>query len=206
MQDKPKVSVIIPVFNTAKYLPRCLDSVLRNTYGNLEVICVNDGSTDDSAVILERYAAADSRVIVVNKVNEGVSVARNTGLDLATGSYIAFIDSDDWVHSRYFEILLSFAIEKCANVVVCRELRISSIVNDALVDVDSVKCSVLSLKEAIADRNAKNYVWGRLYTKEILEGRAFNIDMKLSEDTVFNIDVLCSAPKLNLIMIDVALY
>ena len=108
MNGEPKISVIIPIYNTAAYLPRCLDSILQNTYRSLEIICVNDGSTDDSAVILERYAAADSRIIAVNQENAGVSAARNTGLDMATGDFIAFVDSDDWVHPQYFEILIQF--------------------------------------------------------------------------------------------------
>ena len=116
MSSEPKISVIIPIYNTAKYLPRCLDSILNNMYQNLEVICINDGSTDESAVILERYAAADSRIISVNKANAGVSAARNTGLDIATGDFIAFVDSDDWIHFQFFEILLLIALENNANI------------------------------------------------------------------------------------------
>ena len=115
--EEMKISVIIPVYNTAEYLPRCLDSVLQNTYQNLEIICVNDGSTDDSAAVLKRYAESDSRIIVVNKINEGVSAARNIGLDIATGSFVAFIDSDDWVHSKYFEVMMHFQIKFNADIV-----------------------------------------------------------------------------------------
>lgn len=102
MSGEPKISIIIPIYNTAEYLPRCFDSILHNTYRNLEIICVNDGSTDDDAVILEQYAVADSRIIMVNKENAGVSAARNTGLDIATGDFIAFVDFDDWIFYQYF--------------------------------------------------------------------------------------------------------
>ena len=95
MTKSSKISVIIPVYNTERYLPRCLDSVLSNTYDNLEVICINDGSTDNSINILDNYKVSDERVVVINQKNSGVSAARNAGINVATGEYIAFIDSDD---------------------------------------------------------------------------------------------------------------
>ncbi len=92
MTKSSKISVIIPVYNTERYLPRCLDSVLSNTYDNLEVICINDGSTDNSINILDNYKVSDERVVVINQKNSGVSAARKAGLNVATGEYIAFID------------------------------------------------------------------------------------------------------------------
>ena len=92
MTKSYKISVIIPVYNTERYLPRCLDSVLSNTYDNLEVICINDGSTDNSINILDNYKVSDERVVVINQKNSGVSAARNAGINVATGEYIAFID------------------------------------------------------------------------------------------------------------------
>ena len=94
----PLISVIIPVYNVEAYLPRCLDSVIQNTYRNLEIICVDDGSTDGSPEILRDYAQRDARITVITKENGGVSSARNAGLDRATGEFVAFIDSDDFVH------------------------------------------------------------------------------------------------------------
>ena len=95
MNNTPKVSVIIPVYNVEKYLQKCLDSVINQTYKNLEIICVDDGSPDNSGGILDAYAQNDSRIIVIHQENAGVSAARNRGLDAATGEYIAFVDSDD---------------------------------------------------------------------------------------------------------------
>ena len=91
----PKVSVIIPVYNVEKYLVECLNSVTNQTLKDIEIICVNDGSTDNSADILDNYAQKDSRIIVIHKENEGVSVARNLGIDKSTGEYLMFVDSDD---------------------------------------------------------------------------------------------------------------
>ena len=101
-----RVTVIIPVYNTAPYLRRCLDSVCGQTYRNLEIICVNDGSTDDSQSILEEYAARDERVRVLVQENSGQAVARNRALDVAQGEYVLFVDSDDWIERITCETIL----------------------------------------------------------------------------------------------------
>ena len=93
------LSIIVPVYNTAPWLPRCLESLIEQTYRNLEIICVDDGSTDGSAAILDEYAARDARIKVLHQENAGVSAARNAGLDAATGEYVTFVDADDWVES-----------------------------------------------------------------------------------------------------------
>lgn len=97
MNERPAISVIIPVYNTQLYVGRCLDSILKQTFKNIEIICVNDGSTDDSLAILNSYAEKDSRIIVIKKENGGVSQARNTGIEAASGKYITFVDSDDCI-------------------------------------------------------------------------------------------------------------
>ena len=114
-----KISVIVPIYNVEQYVERCLNSIIENTYKNLEIICINDGSTDNSLKILEKIAENEQRIKIIDKINGGVSSARNIGLDVATGDYIAFVDSDDWVHNRYFEILLDFAIKEEADIVAC---------------------------------------------------------------------------------------
>ena len=99
------VSVIIPVYNVQEYLARCVDSVLSQTYTNLEIILVDDGSLDMSGDMCDDYAHKDSRVRVVHKSNGGLSDARNAGLDIASGNYVAFIDADDYVHHQFVEKL-----------------------------------------------------------------------------------------------------
>lgn len=99
----PKVSIIVPIYNTSWNLRRCIQGVLNQTYTNIEIILVNDGSTDDSLRICQEYAQKDSRIIVVDKLNTGVSDSRNIGISYATGNYISFIDSDDWVETTYIE-------------------------------------------------------------------------------------------------------
>ena len=102
-----KISVIVPVYNVEKYLRRCVDSILNQTYRNLEIILVNDGSTDSSLQICNEYVQKDARIVVINKPNGGLSSARNAGLDAATGDYIGFVDSDDYIAPEMYERLLA---------------------------------------------------------------------------------------------------
>lgn len=114
-----KVSVIIPIYNVEDYLAKCLDSVIGQTYKNIEIICVEDCSTDNSAKILKEYEKKDSRIkIVYHETNKGLSAARNTGMDNSDGEYIYFIDSDDWIDSDYVENLLNAALETKSDIVV----------------------------------------------------------------------------------------
>jgi glycosyltransferase involved in cell wall biosynthesis len=102
----PMMSVIVPVYNTAPWLPRCLESLAGQTYRNLEIICVDDGSTDGSAAILDEYAARDARIKVIHQENAGVSAARNRGLEAATGEYVTFVDGDDWIEEDAYEMMM----------------------------------------------------------------------------------------------------
>lgn len=112
-----KVSVIIPVYNVEPYLRECLNSVINQTLKNIEIICIDDSSTDNSLEILQEYAAKDQRFKIITQQNQGQGIARNKGIDLAQGEYIQFIDPDDWVETDMLEKLYSFANKKSANVV-----------------------------------------------------------------------------------------
>lgn len=113
----PLISVIIPVYNVEKYLRRCLDSVIAQTYQNLEIICVDDGSIDDSGKICDQYAVRDARIKVIHQENQGLSAARNRGLDAAEGEYIAFVDSDDYIledmYKKMLDKLLDYSVDLC---------------------------------------------------------------------------------------------
>ena len=111
MNKTPLVSVIVPVYNAEKYLARCLDSLLGQTYGNLEIICVNDGSPDNSLAILHEYAAKDARIKVIDQPNRGVSAARNAGLACASGDFISFVDSDDALVPHCYETCMKHAAD-----------------------------------------------------------------------------------------------
>ncbi len=105
MNEEPLISIIVPVYNTEEYLTLALSSLCSQTYKNIEIICVDDGSTDNSLKILEKFRAFDSRIKIIKQKHQGVSVARNKGLDKVTGKYIAFVDSDDYVKPEMFEVL-----------------------------------------------------------------------------------------------------
>jgi len=113
------ISIIIPVYNVEKYLVRCVDSVIAQTYENIEVILVNDGSTDESQAICEKYVVSDSRIKLINKENGGLSDARNAGITCAEGEYIAFIDSDDYVHQLFIENLYSRIKSDNSDICMC---------------------------------------------------------------------------------------
>ena len=114
-----KVSVVIPVYNTQKYLDQCLGSILFQTYRNLEIICVNDGSTDNSLAILQKYAKFDKRIKIIDQKNMGISPARNEGMKVATGEFIIFFDSDDFFDSTMMEEMVMKAEEYDADIAVC---------------------------------------------------------------------------------------
>ena len=132
------ISVIIPIYNMEAYLARCLDSVLNNTYRNLEVLCVDDGSKDASAEILRAYAEKDSRIVPIFKENGGVSSARNAGLDRMTGEYLTFVDPDDYVHPQYVELLYRALQESGTEVAIC---GIDKVEEEEPVQTERISCS-----------------------------------------------------------------
>jgi len=117
--DKPLISVVVPIYKAESYLRQCVDSLLTQSYEKLEIVLVNDGSPDGSGAICDAYAAADERVKVLHQSNKGVSAARNVGMAMATGAYIAFVDADDWVGRDYLEYLLGLICFFDAQIAVC---------------------------------------------------------------------------------------
>ncbi|MEO6347158.1 MAG: glycosyltransferase, partial [Aquaticitalea sp.] len=105
----PTISVIVPVYDVERFLHKCIDSIINQTYKHLEIILVDDGSPDNCGLICDAYVKKDPRIKVIHKKNKGLSAARNSGLEIATGDYIGFVDSDDWVHEKMFEALITNA-------------------------------------------------------------------------------------------------
>lgn len=114
-----KVSIIVPIYNVEKYLSKCIESILSQTYKNIEIILVDDGSPDNSPQICDEYAKKDDRIIVIHKANGGVSSARNAGIDIATGKYIGFVDPDDYIENNMYELMMNKIEEYQANIVIC---------------------------------------------------------------------------------------
>ena len=121
----PVISVIIPVYNAEKYLEKCLNSVIKQTLKDIEIICINDGSTDGSLNILQKYSEKDKRFIIIDQKNSGQSVARNKGLSVAKGEFIGFVDSDDWIDDDFYEKLYDAAIEYKADIAAGNILRVN---------------------------------------------------------------------------------
>lgn len=174
----PLISVIVPIYNVEPYLRPCLDSVLNQTYTNLELILVDDGSTDGCAALCDEYAAKDPRVRVIHKANGGLSSARNAGLDTARGEYISFIDADDGVSPRFLELLLSAG----ADIAQCGFSRFCTLETQAKFSPCSPREMTLRLH---ADANGVyTVVWNKLFRRALLDGLRFP-EGRLHEDEFF---------------------
>ncbi len=179
------ISVIIPVFNVAEYLDKCLQSVVENDYKNLQIICINDGSTDESGIMLERWASCDPRITVITTENQGLSEARNTGIRAAKGDYVAFIDSDDWVHLSYFSVLLQGILNYSADISMC------DMVNTEGRNIEDKQLeNTLHWEKIEKKRYYLNYdrvhVWGKLYSSRLVKHAYFDRSMFQCEDIAYN--------------------
>lgn len=180
------VSIIVPVYNTEKYLHNCINSLLAQTCTDIEILLVNDGSTDTSGDICDAYAAQDSRVRVIHQQNAGVSSARNAALAVARGEYIAFVDSDDWVSPDYIEDLQSAMTESGADLVACGMFAVYSRFDTVQ---DKTDCTeVLEGREVyrvlLCDVQVGGYLWNKLFKRELIRD-GFDTDLHLSEDFLF---------------------
>lgn len=201
-----KISVIIPVYNVEKYLERCLDSVIANSYENLEIICINDGSTDNSYKILQEYAEKDARICLISKKNGGVSSARNAGLKVSTGEYITFVDSDDWVHKEYFMYLFQVITTAEADIAVCGHRGTTSYVEDEIIEKRQLQYRSLGIEEFFHSNSIKRVPWGKIYKKTLIKDMQFTENVSLAEDLLFNIEVVCSNPAIKIAVFDEKLY
>lgn len=191
----PQISVVVPVYNTEKYLPTCLDSLVNQNFNDIEIICVNDGSTDKSLEILSEYAKKDNRVRIINQENQGVSEARNTGIREAKAKYISFVDSDDYVDPKIYEKGYKLISSNDADVYLMREERFS---NDAeLIKENPYNPSrtfVYGDGVKTIDFPNKTYgikwgvVWNKIYKKSLITNNNFKFekDICFGEDTIFN--------------------
>lgn len=203
------ISVIVPVYNMEAYLSRCLDSVLDNSYRNLEIICIDDGSTDKSLEILRNYEAKDPRIIVIKKGNGGVSSARNAGLDRMTGDYFCFIDPDDLIHPQYFDLLLQAVHSKENNIAICGFRTVDDKVfplHFELLSFDADQLRILSRQRFFQQHNYRSYCWGRLIPTKLLQGLRFREDLSYSEDSVFIAELGEQNPDLGYVVLDQPLY
>lgn len=184
---EPLISVIIPIYNMEAYLSRCLDSVLNNTYRNLEIICVDDGSRDGSAEILRAYAEKNSRVVPIFKENGGVSSARNAGLDRMTGEYLSFIDPDDFVHPQYFELLYRALQESGEEIAMCdfTPVEMKDDIHFAPISFNPAELKVLPVSTMFLDHISRSFCWVKLFRADLARDLRFHEDIRYAEDGVF---------------------
>lgn len=187
----PLISVIVPVYNVEKYLARCIDSILCQDCKNLEVILVDDGSTDNSINICKEYVQNDSRVSLINQSNQGSSIARNEGLSLAKGEYISFVDSDDWIEPNMLQEMINFALSTNLEVVECASIK-SIDYKKGLNKKDNSSSRRVESQEEALERVIENQtfaVWRRIYHKRLIGELRF-IPFKIHQDVFFTIDIL----------------
>ena len=183
----PKISVIIPVYNGEKYIQRCIDSVFNQTYSNVEIIVVNDGSTDNTENILKSY----SNIVLINKKNEGVSRARNTGLSLATGEYVYFCDADDYLEKDAFEVLINEYDEndllRFGHYVVNGEEKIEKKNNDDILALVDLTFDSKKLLEYLVSNKTEGHLWNYLFKLSVIKDNKILFDEELfyQEDVMF---------------------
>lgn len=193
---KPLFSIIVPVYNASKYLKKCVDTIISQTYENIEVILIDDGSTDNSGKICDQYSINDKRVKVIHKKNEGVSIARETGVKLATGEYISCIDSDDWISENYFNFFSSIIKEEHPDIAYCSYY---SVINDVVLKHKQQIETGIYNKNKIIEKifpilleNAKGeyfipHLWAAVFKKKLYEKyQVKNVKIDIGEDNACN--------------------
>lgn len=193
----PLISIIIPAYNIEDYIGTCLDSLLKQTYKNLEIIVVDDGSSDNTGKIVDEYTVKYQNIKVMHKKNAGVSAARNSGINIASGDYIGFVDGDDTVDEEIFEILIDNAIKYDADISHCGykmvfPSRIDYYYNtEVLVEQDND----LGLKDLIIGNRVEPGLWNKIYKKELFEDIRINENIKINEDLLANYYLFKKAKK-----------
>lgn len=174
-----KVSVVVPIYKVEKYIHRCIDSIINQTYSNLEIILVDDGSPDNCGEIIEEYANSDSRIIIIHKKNGGLSDARNNGMEYVTGEFTLFVDSDDWLDTKMIEDMVNNSLKYNADIV---QTAFYYAYDDYLLfdnryfskDAPPIILNNISLmSELIINERVKNFAWGKLYKTSIIKDIPF---------------------------------
>ncbi len=180
------ISVIIPVYKVEKYLNKCIDSIINQTYNKLEIILVDDGSPDNCPQICDEYSKKDERIKVIHKKNGGQSEARNWGLDIAKGKYIGFVDSDDYIKKDMIEVLYKNILEHNADISICNIIKVKEKSNENLENYDEIEIynSTESIKQLLK-QHITNYLPNKLYRREIWD------DIRLPEGKILeDMDVM----------------
>lgn len=194
--ENKKISIIVPVYKVEKYLDKCLESISNQTYKNLEIILIDDGSPDSCPEICDEWAKKDKRIRVIHQKNSGAGAARNVGLEVCTGEFIAFVDSDDYMASNMYETLM-LLFEEDIDIVECDYISVMD--NDAKFEWKALATKTYSkneaMKEHILDHYFRQLIWNKLYRRRCVENIAFPIGKKI-DDEFWTYQVLGKAKKL----------
>lgn len=199
-----KVSIIVPVYNAEKYLDKCIESIVRQTEREIEIILIDDDSTDESGNICENWALKDSRIKVFHIENLGVSNARNSGIRYASGQYIMFVDSDDWIRSDMVEILLNSIENENGQSVFCNYITVREGQEIPCEDVLEYKTyqneEVLEVvRNMFGGGRYYSSIWRGIYKKEVIEDNHISFkNLKFAEDLVFNLEYLLNCDKVQI--------
>ncbi len=191
------ITVVVPVYKVEKYLAKCLDSIINQTYKNLEIILVDDGSPDNSGMICDEYAQKDDRIKVIHKENGGVAKARNDAIDIANGEYIGFVDSDDWVEPDMYEVLVNNIKKYNADISMCGE----TIYENGVVSIDNADGKVVEMDCNMAKKEtviggSMGLIWNKIYKKNVVENVRFNSEYGCSEDLLFVYQCIANSNKI----------
>lgn len=207
VNKKDLISIVVPVYNAENTLERCVNSICKQTYDNIEIILVNDGSADNSLKICNKLAQKDKRIRVISQSNAGVSAARNLGIEAAQGAYIGFVDSDDWIDSDMYSSMYKSMQENNAELVLCNYIQVygeKHIKKDEFIrikeDTKLLKEEVLSNILSRQDNNIIGTCWRLLVSKELLTKNniQFDVGIRMSEDMMFVIKCVDAASKISL--------
>jgi glycosyltransferase involved in cell wall biosynthesis len=191
---KPLVSVIIPIYNSEKYVSKCIESIINQSYENIEILLINDGSTDKSSEICDAYGIKDDRVKVIHKQNEGVSSARNLGIDEANGEYVSFVDSDDWLVPMAFENIVNCIIMEQVDAVIFEyfvENYIGNKIHNTYTELYGPMNSEKAIETTISPVN--RFVWSKVFSRDIIGNTRFDTTIHFGEDTLFTALVMDKA-------------
>lgn len=169
------ISIIVPIYNMEQHLKKCISSIIAQTYQNIEIILINDGSTDKSKKICEDFANKDDRIKIINQKNKGVSGARNAGIDIAKGEYLGFIDPDDYISEDMYEILYNLITKYVADISMCSHYRVEKNMNSCLYITEELEFynKDEALKALLIDKKIQNYSWDKLYKKDLFKNIRF---------------------------------
>ena len=199
-----KISIIIPIYNSEKYIERCLKSIMYQNYDNLEIILVNDGSKDKSVEIMKKFQKLDNRIKIIDKKNTGVSDTRNRGLEIATGDYIMFMDSDDCLEENAINKIINIIYEKNVDIIkfnyniLLNEMKVKEESEDYTKYTQKIlfKLDIKKFMDEILSGKINAYVWTLVIKKEIIKNIRFNEKIGMMEDLLFYINILLEASRM----------